>query len=258
MDDLPGIAHYPLFLFVVAFVLLWFAASMAASRFPNLKQRVTEDRAEFSIVQGGTLTLLGLIIGFSFSMALNRYDQRKNLEEEEANAIGTEYLRADFLGATESASAKTLLLKSLDERVQFYTTRDPSDLVAIDERTARLQSELWSLVRSAASERPTPLMAITVMGMNDVLNSQGYTLAAWRNRIPIAAWCLMIVIALCAVASVGFGLRRARSRSHLLPVLPLVVSVALFLIADIDSPRRGTIRVVPQNLLSLSHALRMP
>lgn len=117
---------------------------------------------------------------------------------------------------------KQLLLKYLDERVRFYTTRDPSDLVAIDERTARLQSELWSLVRSAASERPTPLMAITVMGMNDVLNSQGYTLAAWRNRIPIAAWCLMIVIALCAVTSVGFGLRRARSRSHLLPVLPLV------------------------------------
>jgi hypothetical protein len=255
MDDLPRVAHYPLLLFAVAFLVLWLLAWIGASRFAKLRLRITEDRAEFNIVQGAMLTLLGLIIGFSFSMALSRYDQRKNLEEEEANAIGTEYLRVDFLGAADARKAKELLVSYLDERILFYTTRDDPALEKIDERTATLQDELWSLVQRAASAQPTPPMALTVMGMNDVLNSQGYTLAAWRNRIPLAAWWLMMAIAVCAVVSVGFGLRKGDSYSHLLPVLPLVVSIAFFLIADIDSPRRGMIRVVPQNLLTLSQAL---
>jgi hypothetical protein len=92
--------------------------------------------------------------------------------------------------------------------------------------------------------------------MNDVLNSQGYTQAAWWNRIPFAAWCLMLAIAICANVLVGFGARRITAEAILLPVLPLIVSIAFFLIADIDSPRRGVIRVNPQNLVSLSQSLR--
>jgi hypothetical protein len=91
--------------------------------------------------------------------------------------------------------------------------------------------------------------------MNDVLNSQGYTQAAWLNRIPIAAWALMTAIAICSTMLVGIGARGARAGSRLHLVLPLVISIAFFLIADIDSPRRGIIRVIPQNLLSLSQSL---
>ena len=91
--------------------------------------------------------------------------------------------------------------------------------------------------------------------MNDVLNSQGYTQAAWWNRIPLAAWGLMAAIAICSNVLVGFGARNVKAESFLLPVLPLIVSIAFFLRADIDSPRGGVIRVNPQNLLSLSQSL---
>ncbi|HEY6986617.1 MAG TPA: hypothetical protein VH375_11085 [Rhodanobacteraceae bacterium] len=256
MDDPLRLARYPLLVFMFSFLLLWLLAWIAASRFKNLRLRMQEEHAEYNVVQGATLTLLGLIIGFTFSMALNRYDQRKNLEEEEANAIGTEYLRVDFLPAAEAAKAKELLVGYLDQRVLFYTTRDEQDLQKIDDRTAKLQAELWSVVQKAASAEPTPPMAVTVIGMNDVLNSQGYTLAAWRNRIPVAAWWLMLAIAMCATVLVGVGVRKAESNSHLLFILPLIVSIAFFLIADIDSPRRGMIRVVPQNLLTLSQSLQ--
>lgn len=94
--------------------------------------------------------------------------------------------------------------------------------------------------------------------MNDVLNSQGYAQAALWNRIPTAAWVLMAVIAICCNVLVGYGLRDATERAKLLPILPLVVSVAFMLIADIDAPRHGLIRVVPQNLLSLAESLRAP
>ena len=94
--------------------------------------------------------------------------------------------------------------------------------------------------------------------MNDVLNSQGYTQAAWWNRIPIAAWGLMVAIAICCNLLIGYGARRPKGQGTLFLVLPLVVSISFFLIADIDSPRGGVIRVSPQNLESLSQSLQAP
>ncbi len=99
------------------------------------------------------------------------------------------------------------------------------------------------------------IAALVLSGMNDVLNSQGYTQAAWWNRIPPAAWTLMAAIAVCCNVLVGYGARPGRHKPYLPLVLPLVVSVAFYLIADLDSPRRGIIRVQPQNLLSLSRTL---
>jgi hypothetical protein len=88
--------------------------------------------------------------------------------------------------------------------------------------------------------------------MNDVLNSQGYTQAAWLNRIPFAARVLLAAIAIVCNLLLGYGARRT---STLFMVLPLVVSASFFLIADIDSPRVGLILVRPQNLASLSQSL---
>ena len=130
------------------------------------------------------------------------------------------------------------------------------DLSKIDAQTAKLQAELWSVVQAPAVAQPTPIIALAVSGMNDVLNSQGYTQAAWWNRIPVAAWGLMVMIAICSNALVGFGAREAQRESKLLLILPLVVAIAFFLIADIESPRGGTIRVHPQNLLNLATSLR--
>jgi hypothetical protein len=186
-------------------------------------------------------------------MAVSRYDQRKNYEEAEANAIGTEYLRAGLLPAADAAKVRDLLSNYLDRRILFYTTRDQHQLDRINASTAELQAQLWSAVKACAAASPTPMVALAVWGMNDVLNSQGYTQFAWWNRMPVAAWCLMTAIAVCCNLVIGYG---ARLRSRLLfLVLPLAVSIAFFLIADIDSPRRGLIRVQPQNLISLSQSL---
>ncbi len=188
-------------------------------------------------------------------MAISRYDQRKNYEEAEANAIGTEYVRADLLSGGNAAEVRTLLTQYLEQRILFYNTRGVREIQQIDKGTTQLQSELWSAVKAPALAQPTPVMALVVSGMNDVLNSQGYTQAAWWNRIPIEARALMAAIAVCANLLLGFGVRRVRTRGLLLIVLPLVVSVSFCLIADIDSPRGGFVCVRPQNLLSLSHSL---
>jgi hypothetical protein len=137
----------------------------------------------------------------------------------------------------------------------FYTTRDKRRLAQINADTAQLQTELWSAVKAPAATQPTPIVALAVSGMNDVLNSQGYTQAARWNRIPIAAWSLMAAIAICCNLLIGYGARDFKAAPFLLLVIPLVVSISFFLIADIDSPRGGAIRVNPQNLISLSESL---
>ena len=249
--------NYPVLFFLFSLIVLWLAAQIGASLRRRWALKESE-RDEFNVVQAATLTLLALIIGFSFSMAISRYDLRKNYEEEEANAIGTEYVRAGLLPAADAAGVRAQLRKYLDLRILFYRTRSERDLVQINADTARLQAEMWSAVEASASARPTPVTALAVSGMNDVLNSQGYTQAAWWNRIPIAAWGLMVVTAIGCNVLVGYGARNADVKASLLLVLPVVVSISFLLIADIDSPRGGFIHVAPQNLVSLAESFLPP
>jgi hypothetical protein len=245
----------PLLVFVLSFFSLTLSAWIGSS-ISKRWQKLTDDvRADFGVIEAATLTLLSLLIGFSFSMAVDRYNQRKNYEEAEANAIGTEYLRLGLLPAAEVPGGRALLLNYLDQRVLFYTSRDEPQIRQINAHTAKLQDELWSAVQAAAIAQPTPVVALAVAGMNDVLNSQGYTQAAWWNRIPLSAWGLMVVIAIFCNVLIGYSARTPKTEHILILILPLIVSFAFFLIADIESPRGGLIRVHPQNLLSLSQSL---
>jgi lipopolysaccharide export LptBFGC system permease protein LptF len=145
----------------------------------------------------------------------------------------------------------------LDDRIAFYEADDRT-VPQINADTARLQTELWSAVRGPATKTPTPVNALVLAGMNDVLNSQGYTQAAWWNRIPISAWVLMAIIAICSNLLVGYGSHRTKGRTIVLLVVPLLASFAFLLIADLDSPRGGLIHVTPQNLESLAQSLPAP
>ena len=249
-----NIMNYPFVVSGLSFVLLWLSALIGAS-FRSRRKLEEDEREDFNLVIAATLTLLGLIIGFSFSMAVGRYDLRKNYEEAEANAIGTEYVRADLLPSGDAERVRLLLGQYLDERVMFYRTRDSRELQHINAVTSQLQTGLWNAVKSPADAQPTPVVALAVSGMNDVLNSQGYTQAAWWNRIPIAAWGLMLAIAICCNLLIGYGALHAEAKSVRLIVLPLIVSISFLLIADIDSPRSGIIHVTPQNLLSLAQSM---
>ena len=213
------------------------------------------DRDSFGYVVSATLTLLGLIISFTFSMAATRYDQRRLFEEEEANAIGTELVRVDLLPVADAQGLTRLLREYLDRRIDFYQLDYGAHFAAVTRRTTELQGELWQGVLGPAAEKPRPVTALAVAGMNDVINRQGYTQFTWWNRIPSSAWGLMIVIALFANVLVGYATKRARYGNLMLVILPLIASVSFFLVADIDSPRGGLIRIQPRDLQALSQSL---
>ena len=248
--------NFPVVMALVALLVLWISEQMGSAVRKKTEELNEEEREDFGVILAATLTLLGLIIGFSFSMAISRYDQRKNLEEEEANAIGTEYLRVELLPAANAEKVRGLLKSYLEQRILFYETRWERDLVAVNARTAELQGELWNAVKEPAETERSAVQALTVSGMNDVLNSQGYTQAAWWNRIPIPAWGLMWLIAICCNVMIGYYVRQKKGHWVRLIVMPLVVAVSFLLIADIDSPRGGIIRVQPRNLISLAGSLK--
>jgi hypothetical protein len=251
-----GLLDTPLLIFLIAFITLVMFSQLGSRVIGRRVDHGKEAREDFDIVLAASLTLLGLIIGFAFSMSVNRYEQRKNYEEEEANAIGTEWVRAGLLAAADTAKVRALLRGYLDERILFYHSRDAAQLQQINARTNELQTQLWSAIESAAADRQTPIVALAVSGMNDVLNSQSYTQASWWNRIPPSAWALMGTIAVLCNLMIGVRSSQLKSRQGLLLILPLILSVAFLLIADIDSPRGGYIHVRPQNLLALSATMR--
>jgi len=251
---MSGAFDRPLSVFVASIFIQCLAAYCGYLLRPRERPTGTAAPGDLDTIHAASLTLLGLIIGFTFSMAVGRYDQRKNYEEAEANAIGTEYSRADLLPDDMAAKVRALLSRYINQRIQFYETRDQRQIAQINADTAVLQNELWSTGLRAAQAQPTPIMALVVSGMNDVLNSQGYTQAAWLNRIPIAAWCLMELIAIACNLLLGYKLVGRGTR--VLLILPMITSIAFFLIADIDSPRYGVIRVIPQNLILQSQAMK--
>lgn len=230
---------------------VWFGYA-ALSRY---RTKDTETSADLGIIQTATLTLLALIIGFTFSMAINRHDQREIFEEGEANAIGTEFLRADLLPSKAAAATKELLLQYADQRILFYSKQSPEKIEEIRSKTDQLQTALWNEILPTVRTQHTASMALVASGMNDVLNSQGYVQAAWWNRIPLTAWALMAAIAICANLLVGFGARNFEKNIGLFMIFPFVISVSFFLIADIDSPRGGVIRIEARNLVALKDNL---
>lgn len=250
---LHAVMIHPFAILLISFVGLWAAANggvWVRDRAPPSD----EQRTDLGLITAATLTLLGLLIGFSFSMATNRYDQRKNFEAAEANAIGTEYARADLLPPSDGSAVRNLLKRYTELRIRFYaeSDRDP----ALGRDTSKLQSEMWATVVRAAAAKPDPLAALAVNGMNEVLNSQAFTQAAWWNHIPMSAAVLMAIIAVLCNGLVGYGSRTLRLRNPLLCILPLFVAVAFMLIVDIDTPAHGLIEVVPRNLMGLLPSLQ--
>ncbi len=254
--DMIWLVDRPLLFFsATLFVFLGCTRAGALSRVHGHKLTPAE-RAEFDLVRNAMFTLLGLMIGFAISMAVSRYDLRKNFEEFEANAIGTEYVRLDLMPADAASKARALLRTYVDERVAFYALMDPDALAKNASATAATMTALWGAIEPEVKASQTAVTALVASGMNDVLNSYGYTVAEWRNRLPVEVWLLLIIVAACCNFLIGFGAERLSSATH--AILPLTASLAILLIADVEGPHNGFVRVHPINLIDTGASIRAP
>jgi hypothetical protein len=245
----------PLLFLIIALAVMLLTARIGL-HFRRRRGAMSDDeREDLNLVLTSALTLLALIIGFSFSMAVGRYDQRKNDEATEANTIQTEYLRVGMLSSADTAGARDLLRQYIRQRIATYEAPNADVLLVSGAPSEAIQRRMWVIVEKAAEARQNSITALVAAGMNDVIDAQGYVAAAWSNRIPPAAWALMFAIALSCCLLIGYDsrIRVGRVSGHL--ILPVLIAISFFLIADLDSTHAGFIRVTPDNLITAAQSI---
>lgn len=205
---------------------------------------------------GATLGLLAFLLAFTFGMAANRYDSRKLLVLDEANAIGTVYLRADFLPEPQRSDFR--------ETLRIYTTlrvRGVTQIMTPEIRaeTATLHRRLWDTGISAIDQVEPALMASFVQSLNELIDLDESRVTAGRNRIPDTIWFVLYSVTILSMAAMGyqFGLNGERNWAVIL-LLTLGFTAVLVLIADLDRPQAGIITVSQQSLLDVIDAIGTP
>jgi hypothetical protein len=206
-------------------------------------------------MRNGVSMLMSLLLAFTLAMVLTRYDLRKQLIVDEANAIGTTMLRAQML--TEPARGKILdlLRRYLDVRMGFNeASLNMEKLQASFSQAKQLQDEMWEQAVPVAEQGPTAITSAFVQSLNESIDLSERRLAALENRIPGALWVVLIFISMLTCLLVGYSMRR---RALLVMLFwPLMISIVLALNADLDSPRAGLIQIGQQSIERLQSNMR--
>ncbi len=216
------------------------------------------DRAHVGSLQAAVLGLLGLILGFTLFMAVSRFDTRKSLVLEEANAIGTTFLRSDFLPTERRKAAQELLRAHVAARLAFYSAGiDTARLEQANNESVRIEGELWALAVEAAAQDPRSLPArLFIESLNNVIDVHEKRRVALDNHLPEAVVYLLLTVSVASLGLLGYGCglaRRRRSVSN--AVLAVLIVLILITILDIDRPRRGLIQVSQDSLIRLKATL---
>lgn len=239
----------------LVFLLACFGASEGAYRLSRGRMATGKLRKDHYVyVQAMVAALLGLLLAFTVSMAVSRFEDRKTAVVEESNAIGTAFLRAALLPEAAQSRAveafKDYLIVRLELARPHLYLRGLSDVA---EKEVPLQRELWSLGVSAAHDDPGAVSVGLYLGaVNEMIDSAARRDAGLRNHVPESVIYMIIVVSLVVMGIIGYlsGITGGRSVVATL-TLAAVVAVVLFVIMDFDRPYRGVITVSQQSMFDL-------
>lgn len=224
--------------------------------FQRQKQGKAEKQAPTGAAVGSTLGLLAFLLAFTFGMAAARFDTRKQNVLNEANAIGTTYLRADFLPEAARDEVRSLLRE--------YVVLRSGGMSAIMsqegmEKTAALQDQVWAVSASAMNTKDTVSTAIYIESLNQMIDLDAARVVGLRNRIPSSIWLALGVVTFFAMASMGYEFGLSGQRSWVVTILLVIVFTAVIvLIVDLDRPQTGLIQVSQQPLIDLIDRIGAP
>jgi hypothetical protein len=229
-----------MFVLVAAVMLLSFETGY---QFGKRSRTIGDGEAPaMSSMVAGSLGMLAFVLAFTFSIASSHHDTRRMLVLEEANAIGTAYLRADFLDYESREEVKRLLRDYVDLRVQKVTVDNYKTILA---RSEEIHDQLWAQVSSAAMTRPDTNTQLAVESINNVIDLHGKrAMAALFTRIPVTIWFALIVIPVFCMLTMGVQIGFAGKR-RLIAVVPMLLAftVLVTLVIDLDRPGSGMIKV---------------
>jgi hypothetical protein len=245
---------------LLAFLLLMLGSIEAGFR-SGRKARFKVDentRSNVLMIAAAILGVLGLLLGFTISMAVTRFEMRKQLVLKEANALGTSYLRTKLLPAPDSGEIANLLSQYVDARLPYSDARDFSARIKVArERAVLLQNDFWDRAVAYAKRDPNPVRAgLLLQSLNEVIDLESARWTAFNNRVPAPVIYMDACISVLAVSVIGYSLGLGNQRQLFSTcILTLVLTLVLGVIVELDSPQRGIIRVSQQPMIDLQHQL---
>jgi hypothetical protein len=202
-------------------------------------------------IQGAVLGLLGLLLAFSFAAAGSRFLERQDLIVDEANAIGTAYLRADLLDAVHGGELREALKRYTEQRLAISRDMRTRLTAAALAEVDRLHERIWNAAVAGVAERPAAMLGV-LPPVNEVIDLHSTRLAAGRKHLPALVLVLLIASSLLSVAVMGYGCGLGGERRAPLTVaLTLLIATSLWITIDLDHPRGGLIQLSDAPLQSL-------
>ena len=228
------------------------------------RRSAEEKESPVSAIAASVLGLLAFMLAFTFGLVSNRYDAKKTLVREEANAIGTAWLRADLLPAGDRAEAKELLREYLEMRLNFAQSKklQADKLTLALAESTRIQNRLWGMAVADAPPGPMnpPLAALYLDALNNVFDLGALRKAeGLQARVPESIWFALSALMVLGMMSVGYqtGVSGSR-RSNARVILALSFSLVIALIVELDRPDSGFIRVSQQPQIDLLNDMGGP
>lgn len=219
-------------------------------------------RAQVSGIQGALAGLFALLLGFTFAMALSRFDLRKQMVVRESNAIGTAFLRAGLLNDPQRAEMTELFRRYVE--VRLSTARNPNlptpAQQELDAEAGRLQDKMWLLAAAAAEVDPRAVTAgLLLEAVNELIDVKGERDAALANHVPETVLTLLCAFAILTAGVLGYGNGLAGARAFgAAATLTAVIALVILVILDLDRPRRGLIRVSQESMILLQRSMDAP
>jgi hypothetical protein len=246
-----------LFIGTILFVIVSIEMGYQLGRIAH-KRFEDEKESSVSSIAGSVLGLLAFMLAFSFGIVTNRFDDRKALVREEANAIGTAYLRADFMPEPDRSATKELFRAYVDLRVGAAQSLDVGQIQKALADSSRIQGQLWDMaVVNARKDMNSDIIALYVESLNDVIDAHARRVAvALQQRIPPGIWIVLCSLMCFGMAGVGYQTGIAGSkRSGIRPILAISFSMVIVLIVALDRPYSGYIKVSQQPLIDLQESI---
>lgn len=246
--------YLPLWLLgLVFFCLLLLAREAGHLARQRIHPRRGDKDDDDTFAMTSVLSLFALLIGFSFSIALHKYDTRRELVVNEANALGTTWLRTDLLDSPHREAVQAVLRRYIAQRIDYAASRDSDAEVAAFARSAQLQNELWAAVMAAVAPfRDTPRASLLVTTTNESIDLAATRQAERQAHIPGRVLRMLFLFALISAAMVGYERGVQRRATTLLFVL---ITLAVTLVLDLDRPGTGLLTVPQQPMLDLQQSL---
>ena len=248
----------PLWVVFVATLLLVLVAVEIGYRIGLIRQRgrAHEKEAPVGAMVGAALGLFAFLLAFTFGFAANLFQAKRDVLLEEANAIGTAYLRADFLPQAERRAVRELLREYVDVRL---AAAQSGDVEAAISRSAELHAQLWTLGTAGVRENPDSIVGgLFIQALNELIDLHAKrVMVAVRSRIPPAIWIALYAIAFFALGTMGYhsGLAGA-PRSY--AIVAVAFSAAIWLITDLDTAQEGSLRVSQQTMVDVRESMDAP